>query len=401
MNIDLKSTYLKDFLSFNGLNVLSQRHKINTKEPTLSQDVFSLKSRNSCKSSHSIDDIQSQLPPKHVLDDKISELESALRNNSDFADNKRREFISDPVGRELASTMILSDPNLQVQITEKIFGDASADNINSMLSMLQSHDREISNQVLCSFDSIMVAKAKTIGLTDTEKLLSIRYEQIDYASHATFDDKMASVLQDIKETFDKEGLSFDSSKSFQFYLDSETFTFSVSGGTERENDLIEQVLNTTNILGHSYETDHKGTILNAILYHRQDDNSYNPWSVDSIRLSSSQKESELKKHGVANVPPNYSKKMSMLSAAYRRYCLDQRLQNEYGFGIDDLVYHGGENITGKNQEVTESIQKDYNLFMKTKGYTYIELLSKYQGTPSFSSPIFTFDDGKFNMSYSD
>lgn len=37
--------------------------------------------------------------------------------------------------------------------------------------------------------------------------------------------------------------------------------------------------------------------------------------------------------------------------------------------------------------------------MKTKGYTYIDLLSEYQGTPSFSSPIFTFDDGKFNMTY--
>lgn len=42
---------------------------------------------------------------------------------------------------------------------------------------------------------------------------------------------------------------------------------------------------------------------------------------------------------------------------------------------------------------------NYNLFMKTKGYTYIDLLSEYQGTPSFSSPIFTFDDGKFNMTY--
>lgn len=31
--------------------------------------------------------------------------------------------------------------------------------------------------------------------------------------------------------------------------------------------------------------------------------------------------------------------------------------------------------------------------------TYIDLLSEYQGTPSFSSPIFTFDDGKFNMTY--
>lgn len=79
------------------------------------------------------------------------------------------------------------------------------------------------------------------------------------------------------------------------------------------------------------------------------------------------------------------------------YAADRSVTPKYDFS--DLVYLGGENITGKNQEVTESIQKDYNLFMKTKGYTYIDLLSEYQGTPSFSSPIFTFDDGKFNMTY--
>lgn len=214
MNITPISTYLKRFLSFSDSSIPSQQHISDIKNYTLTQDVFSLKSSNDCKSSQTVYDIRTQLPSKCVLDDKISELESALRNNPDFADNKHREFISNPLGRELASTMILSDPDLQIQITEKMFGEVSKSSINSMLSMLQSHERELSNQVLCSFDSVMVEKAKTIGLTDTEKLLSIRYEQIDFASHATFNDKMASVLQDIKEAFDKEGLSFDSSKYF-------------------------------------------------------------------------------------------------------------------------------------------------------------------------------------------
>lgn len=53
----------------------------------------------------------------------------------------------------------------------------------------------------------------------------------------------------------------------------------------------------------------------------------------------------------------------------------------------------------KSSNDCKSSQTVYNLFMKTKGYTYIDLLSEYQGTPSFSSPIFTFDDGKFNMTY--
>ena len=159
MNITPISTYLKRFLSFSDSSIPSQQHISDIKNYTLTQDVFSLKSSNDCKSSQTVYDIRTQLPSKCVLDDKISELESALRNNPDFADNKHREFISNPLGRELASTMILSDPDLQIQITEKMFGEVSKSSINSMLSMLQSHERELSNQVLCSFDSVMVEKA--------------------------------------------------------------------------------------------------------------------------------------------------------------------------------------------------------------------------------------------------
>lgn len=100
-----------------------------------------------------------------------------------------------------------------------------------------------------------------------------------------------------------------------------------------------------------------------------------------------------------NIYDTYEKRETATGISYVRVGKQHFYDWNNGFGINDLVYLGGENITGKNQEVTESIQKDYNLFMKTKGYTYIDLLSEYQGTPSFSSPIFTFDDGKFNMTY--
>ena len=63
------------------------------------------------------------------------------------------------------------------------------------------------------------------------------------------------------------------------------------------------------------------------------------------------------------------------------------------------VYAADRSVTPKYDFSSVDDINIYNLFMKTKGYTYIDLLSEYQGTPSFSSPIFTFDDGKFNMTY--
>ena len=329
---------------------------------------------------------------------KIDSLVSNLQNDSSF-DNASWNYMSHPTARELAKTLILSDPELQKQIAEEFSkGSPTASDI---VSVLCSRDEAAITQVLFRFENVMVSHAKTCGLTETEKLLSSRLEQMDFYAHATFNDRMDSVLQDIQDEFRKNGLEFDASKSYEFVLDTESFTFKVSGGTEQENSLIEKVVNTTNILGHSYEKDNLGVILNNLINHRREDGSYNPWIVDSIRLTPEQKESEFGKYGVAETPDGYTEKISSLSTAYRWYCLDQRLQKEYGFGVDDLVYLGGEKIVGKTPEITKAIRENYANFMNKKGDAYIDLLSEYQGTPTFDSPVFTLEGGKFHVTYSE
>lgn len=331
---------------------------------------------------------------------KIESLVSELQNDPSF-NHAHREFMSHPTARELASTLILSDPELQKQVAEKLSKGSTSPTATDILSVLSGQNQHAITQVLCGFDKVMVERAKTCGLTDTEKLLSIRYEQMDFSSHATFNDRMDSVLQDIQDEFSKNGLVFDASKSYEFVLDTESFTFKVSGGTEQENSLLEKVVNTTNILSHSYEKDNLGKILNSLVNHRRDDGSYNPWVVDSIRLTPAQKESEFSKYGIADTSDTYTEKISSLPTAYQWYCLDQRLQYEYGFGVDDLVYLGGEKIVGRTPEMTQSIHKNYANFMNKKGYVYIDLLSKYQGAPTFDAPMFTLKGGKFNVTYSE
>lgn len=360
-----------------------------------------------------------KVPSEEFLRKKIETLTSELQKDPTFVDRCNREFIDHPLGRELVSTIILADQELQDQIAQKLWNDtASANSVISsnpyllgptrpippdwqdydIPAMLMSADSKTVDQVLFAFDGVMVRRARTDGLNDTERLLSKRYESIEFTSHATFQDKMESIAASIEKKFRENGLTLDSETSFTFSLDSESFTFSVSGGSDAENRLMEEIVNTTNIFGHSYDEDNVGQIIRSILFHRREDGSYNSWVTGISSMDPALLREEMKKNGIANVPSEYSEKIKQLPAAYDRYRLDQRLKKEYGFGINDLKLQNGK-IIGKTNEVTAAIQEKGHDFMKEVGYAYLSIIKEYRGTPSFSSPLFTFTGGKFHVMY--
>lgn len=362
---------------------------------------------------------QISVPSQEFLHKKIETLTSELQNDPTFANKSNREFINHPLAKELASTIILADRELQDQIAQKLWNDtASANNAISnnpsllgparpippdwqdydIPAMLMSADKDTVNQVLFAFDGVMVRRARTDGLNDTERFLSKRYERIEFTSHATFQDKMESIAASIEKKFRENGLTLDSETSFTFSLDSESFTFSVSGGSDAENRLMEEIVNTTNIFGHSYDEDNVGQIIRSILFHRREDGSYNSWVTGISSMDPALLREEMKKNGIANVPSEYSEKIKQLPAAYDRYRLDQRLKKEYGFGINDLKLQNGK-IIGKTNEVTAAIQEKGHDFMKEVGYAYLSIIKEYRGTPSFSSPLFTFTGGNFQVMY--
>lgn len=355
---------------------------------------------------------------EEAIQKNIESLKSTLEKDEAFLKKSNRSFLDSPVARQLVTSMILADPDLQDQVAKKIW--EGYDNRNQISrshpdwqygivelpenyqdidvpAMLRSQDKEISGQVFFAFDSVMVNKARTTGLTDTERLLSAWYTQIDFATHATFDDKVQPVLEQIEKKFQKNGLAFNKGKDYSFSLDTSDFTFAVSGGTEQENELIAKVMNTKNIWGHSYDTDNTNTVLYALLNHRREDGSYNPWS-SAAQMDTEAKVAEVKEHGIAEAPKEYVAKMKQLETAYRWYRLDQSMKRYYGIGVDDLEYKTGK-IIGKTDQVNMILEKGGADFMKTKGCAYAELAQRYSGTPSFESPVFTLTGGKFHVTY--
>ena len=97
------------------------------------------------------------------------------------------------------------------------------------------------------------------------------------------------------------------------------------------------------------------TVINALLYHRREDGSYNSWSSMG-GLDAETKAEEISKHGIADAPKEYETKMKQLDSAYHWYRLDQSMKRYYGIGVDDLEYKNNKTI-GKTDEVNAIVEK--------------------------------------------
>ena len=56
-----------------------------------------------------------------TMSSKAEQLSKILRNDTAFAEDRRRSFLSNPVGRELAKELILNDPELQEEIAKNMW----------------------------------------------------------------------------------------------------------------------------------------------------------------------------------------------------------------------------------------------------------------------------------------
>lgn len=296
---------------------------------------------------------------------RIKALAEQLRQDTSFSQYKRRNFINHPVGRELAAELILADEGLQEKIAKQMWETLSWTahqrelppswrDIN-VKAMLLSSDELAQNSVLSSYGVVLNDKAATVGLNDTEKLLSAKAEEVDYAN-STFDQKMNRIFDKVRQEFEANGMTFDENKSYSFDLNTSEYRFIVSGGTDEENALIEKVLNTSN-----YTKDNLLATLSAIQNHRQEDGAYVPWMVDSLRCKDA-----IPIFGIVSVSEDYVQKMDQLYSAYDYCRMDKELKAQYGFGVDALDYRGGR-IVGKTPEAQMVIDNDEGEFIKKPG----------------------------------
>lgn len=280
------------------------------------------------------------------------------------------------------------------------------DRINSIRNKLLNGGKEGLQDVFESLEGYLSKKANYQRLTEVEHLVFPLAAANERNEWYTFEERMEPVMDEVKNAFSNAGLTFDASKNYQFYLDTNTFTFSVIGGTEKENELFASVLNTNpteNYLFNPYKT-----TINAIRFSRPDDMSYTPWALNSrsgnrfaeFNAKFFNMDESIRKYGIAEVSANYTAKMNQFLAAYRRDTMDDNLHRRFGLGIEDFSYVDGQWI-GKTDEITQLIESmnKYADWDKQIGDAYRDLMREYTGTPVFEKAIFVFINGKLQLTY--
>ena len=248
---------------------------------------------------------------------------------------------------------------------------------------------------LCNdFENTFLSRkfVKTQRLTEEERFLFPDAANYERGHWQNFNEGMSSVENEIREEFDRAGFSLDIDREYQFYLNTENFSFSVKGGTEEENRLIESVINRNP--GEGYVFNPLKTTIYALYFHRQPDLSFTPWRAGHLSAE------DMGNYGIANIPESYTKKMGQYLAAYRRSEMNRNLQCRFGFGIDDISYVNG-HWQGSTDEITQMIEKmnQDGTWDKQIGDAYRNLMKEYTGTPVFQEPVFVFRNGEFHVTY--
>ncbi len=354
-------------------------------------------------------------------DDKSSEpdpttrfgrLLKLLKEDKSFTGSHHRNFISHPFARQVVKEMILEDKDLQDQIAQDIWTETLEHNIRALknpngsgaprylpstpkgfnIKAMLMGGEESQTEVLVAYSNILTHKAQTCGLTETERFFDVHTAELEMRVRGTFEERMEPVLANIEKGFQDAGKEFDREKAYSFYLDTTTFTFKVSGGTEDENALMEQLINWKgNKNTEKYTFD---MAMSAFHYHRAPDLKCNPWLTDKL----SYRDEVVSQYGVANVPRSYTQKMQKLVGAHERYRLDRSMKTKFGFGIDDLCYKNGK-LTGRTEAVSKLVEKAGESFQWEYKSIYFDTLRKYKGTPTFTEAVFTLENGKFSTPY--
>lgn len=359
--------------------------------------------------------------PTTQYSDKVMQLYESLKYDETFAKNDHRYCWDTPVAEQLAKELLLSDESTLNTLAKEIWTHRAEQN-EFLIGYNKTHPKnpqklqylppdytgivaEIKSklhgspqdkrEMYVELDAFLARKAEKVPLADVERLLSGSAASLEKSVFQNFDERMDSVKNELENGFHEAGYSLDVDKAYQFALDTTTFTFSVTGGTDAENELMESIINTHP--RENYKFDPLHTTLMALYGGRGNDLSYHPWRVDG--LPSLFKDELLEKYGVAtSVPDAYTDKMKQFIAAYRRCEMDKNMKQDYGFGVDDISYENGR-IIGKTDEITKAIEDMGIDFMKKAGFAYIKLMGEYTGTPEFERAVFVFENGEFKLTY--
>jgi hypothetical protein len=222
------------------------------------------------------------------------------------------------------------------------------------------------------------------GLTEQERMFSPWAARVEICigPNGSFESRMAKTADDVKSYMTKTQQSISDERTFSIKFDKD-FNFVVSSNNDEESNILQNALSSS-----------KRILENAvwaILYHRQDDGSVNPWLSDDSIMSDVAKE-----YGYAKFSNEFTGLMKLFESSYEVAQMNGNLSRLFDVTMDDMEYIGGK-LSGKTPEAQEAI--DSELFYRMDYEKHVKRLINKETTDDLSFISMEYTNGKFSLIY--
>ena len=298
----------------------------------------------------------SEKSPLTDIEKRIVDLIEKLKQNDKFMGSTIYYLHNSDI-KEAAALLVINDKGLLSDIAKRLSVSPSR-----AKEMLLSSDESVRRIPLLEIRGVLARKARISGLTEEEAFLDAGLAKESKYWQSTFDERMKPVKDEINSALKDAGIELDESKSYEFHIDASSLKFTVTGGDEKENALIEKIVN-----------EQCGKVISALYMHRREDGKYNAWNV--ARLPKDEQAYVKKKYGIASTSPAYEKKIKQLPLAYDTLKADNHLMKRYGVHISDIQYVDGIGIVGRTEEAEAKIKDFRKEITKNFGGLYVSLIA--------------------------
>ena len=240
-------------------------------------------------------------------------------------------------------------------------------------------------------------KMRTEGLSDVERVFLPHIAQMEerFGPDATFGNRMSSVADYVNMRFSEAQQQLRSGERFTFNFNS-NFSFNVSGGTGNNAEFLQGVFNNAGgwLLSH---------IIDVLFLHRGENGEVPPWLATDHEHDIWRIVAVDRGVGFIQASEKFLEELEKIRSAYARKLTEQWLQEQFGFGLDDLIYEDGV-LSGRTQEIDNVVRSDrrfeallYESRTKLCASIYDALNTPRQQDLSFINIIF--ENGMFSIEH--
>jgi hypothetical protein len=247
------------------------------------------------------------------------------------------------------------------------------------------------------FHSFLNLNMRVNGSTEAQRTFDPQLIHLEerFGPNATFGNRMSSVADHVNMLFNEARQALPTTDRFSITFNS-NFSFNVSGGTGNNSEFLQGILNNAGgwLLSH---------VIDALFTHRGENGEIPRWLATNHEHDMWRMLAEDFRFEYIQATEEFLEELERVRSAYARKLTEEWLQEQFGFGLDDLLYEDGV-LSGRTQEISDVVKSDqrFEQFMYLSRTKHCASIHDALNTPKEKDLSFiniVFENGEFSISY--